>query len=178
MSTGLDKLDPKKKSEFLSVVKNKENPNNFKKGSKDYHLFFISQAILDHKEWISNVQVFVRNGNIFNAKKNIEENFTKCNFGKWYYQEGSVLNIFEEYKNIEVVHEMLHDTYLKIYELHKKRIQPKLFVSAKSQEQKKQRKINKLTKALHQYSALLEECMQLLSNEVRYLSEEEFSKRL
>jgi hypothetical protein len=118
----------------------------------------------------------IRLGNIRDAQASIPVNYTLCDFGKWYYGDGQILSNYPEYKDLELVHQMVHDTYLQIYNLYKKRIEGTLFNSEKKQLRQRDEKANKLSLVLTEYSKILFDALLNLESKIMNLSDEAIKK--
>lgn len=128
-----------------------------------------------HKSWMANVQILIRSGNVDEAESLIPVNFTSCKFGKWYYGDGQMLSLIEEYQNLEKPHQMIHDVYLQIFNLHKTKIVGSLFNSEKKQIKERERKAASLKRSLISFSDVLFKNLLLLEDKVKKFTDEEIN---
>ncbi len=165
--------------------KNTKNQSNDLRVEKNNDLNYISKkeiiknlylAKKGHQNWMSNVQILTRTGNIHNAKTSIPFNFTACDFGKWYFGKGQMLVFFKEYQNLDRPHQMIHDTYLQIFDLYKKRIEGSLFNSEVKQKKARKVKLDVLVKILLDYSTILFDNLFLLESTIKNLSEQQMDE--
>jgi len=154
-----------------AITNQVNNPPNYI--TKSALIAHLRLAKTGHQNWMSNVQILTRVGNILDAKSSIPVNFTACDFGKWYFGEGQIIAAFEEYKELDRPHQMIHDTYLQIFELYKKKIEGSIFNSEKKQLKVREEKSNELVKTLIDYSKELFENLALLENKIKALSKEQ-----
>ena len=134
----------------------------------------IRKAKLGHKKWISYAQAMHMGiGVDKDAVPMIE---TDCSFGKWYYGDGQVFSDMESFQAIEVPHSLLHQTYMKLYKARKKPVKSGLFVSKSKEEKKKQESMDKLMNQITQVSKILIDNLQEFENDIKNMSEFEFTK--
>ena len=133
----------------------------------------LEAAKISHKKWMSFVQILLRLGDVEEAKSAIPINYTLCDFGRWYYGEGQVLNLFPEFVQMEDVHMNVHDTYLQIYNLFNKKIKGYLFNSEKNQLEKRNKKALALSDILNEYSKIMFDLLLIVEQSVKNMSYEE-----
>jgi len=133
----------------------------------------LQAAKISHKKWMSYVQILLRLGDVEEAKSAIPINYTLCDFGKWYYGEGQVLNSFPEFIQMENIHMNVHDTYLQIYNLFNKKIKGYLFNSEKNQLEKRNKKALALSDILNEYSKIMFDLLLIVEQSVKNMSYEE-----
>ena len=133
----------------------------------------LQAAKLSHKKWMSSVQILIRLEDIEQAKASIPINYTMCDFGKWYYGEGQILNIYPKYAEMEEIHKSVHDTYLQIDELYIKPIHGSFFNSEKSQIEKRHKKAVALSKILEEYSKIMFDLLLSVESSVKKMSNQD-----
>jgi hypothetical protein len=74
-----------------------------------------------HIKWVQKAKLLINGVNI--EKSSIPVDATECNFGKWFYSDGQILNALsnnplECMQSIEKLHFDLHDSYLKIFSVY------------------------------------------------------------
>jgi len=129
-----------------------------------------------HIQWRSYAQALI-------AGIEIEHNHvpvihTDCRFGKWYYGPGQSLSSLSSFKAIDAPHEMLHQIYIKIFQLlfqdHDNRSTfGKIFGSKKKLQQQNQQEAEALMKKLVAVSETLLEAIGMVEQEILVTSEEE-----
>lgn len=78
------------------------------------------QREVDHLAWVNNLRDALLNGKA--TKMNLEVDYHKCGFGKWYYSdarkagEAELPEIKKDLKEIEAPHKLLHESAQKIEE--------------------------------------------------------------
>jgi len=97
---------------------------------------------------------------------------TLCDFGKWYYKDGLVLSSLKSYKDIEMPHEQLHNTYAEIYALKETVVKGGLFKSKGKAEKEKEEEIGEMLKVLDNYVHIVLTVLQRLEEEVEGMSDE------
>jgi len=134
----------------------------------------LQAAKLSHKRWMSYVQILIRLGDIKIANTSIPVNYTMCDFGKWFYSEGTqIFSNFPEYDQIENVHQHVHDTYLQIYQLYATELKGSLFNSLKKQTAEREAKAIQLSKVLDEYSKIMFELLNFAQNILKDMSDQE-----
>jgi mevalonate kinase len=73
-----------------------------------------------HIKWLQKAKLLITGIEV--DENAIPIDSTECNFGKWFYSEGQMLNALsnnpiESMKEIETLHSKLHDKYLKIFSI-------------------------------------------------------------
>ena len=132
-----------------------------------------------HIQWRSYAQAMIAGIEI--EKDHVPVIHTDCKFGKWYYGSGQHLSSLPSYKAIETPHEMLHQIYMKIYQLlfsdkDERSALGKLFGSKAKVQRQKQEDAEVLMKKLLPISETLLEAIGMLEKEILDTSEEELSK--
>ena len=158
----------------ITELTNNSNPFDKKKEIIKH----LQAAKLSHKKWMSYVQILIRLGNIEQANSSIPINYTMCDFGKWYYGEGQVLNVFPNYVAMEDIHKNVHDTYLQIYELYVHSIKGSFFNSEKSQLEKRHKKAMALSTILDEYSKIMFNLLNSVEYSVKNMSNQELANLL
>jgi len=74
-----------------------------------------------HVKWVQKAKLLISGVDV--DEESIPVDSTECKFGKWFYNEGQMLNALsnnplECMKNIEDLHFALHDMYLNIYNVY------------------------------------------------------------
>jgi hypothetical protein len=137
----------------------------------------LRQAKSAHIQWRAYAQALV--AGIPVEKDHVPVIHTNCAFGKWYYGRGQQLSSLSAYRAIETPHEMLHQIYMKIFNLlfgsgestfFKRVFGSKGKLNAKDKEQAEE-----LMRNLLSVSETLLEAVSLLEGEVKELPEEELA---
>ena len=97
---------------------------------------------------------------------------TLCEFGKWYYKEGLIFSKLKSYRDIEMPHNELHNTYAKIYALKHTDVKGGLFTSKAKGLRKREDEIAEMLKALDNYVNIVLTVLQRLEEEVEGMSDE------
>ena len=134
----------------------------------------VRKAKLGHKKWISYAKAMHMGIGI--DKDAVPMMETDCAFGKWYYGDGQVFSDMESFQAIEVPHSMLHQTYMKLYKARKKPVKTGLFVSKNKAQNEKQVALDNIMKQLTQVSQILMDNLQEFENDIKHMSEFEFTK--
>ena len=114
-----------------------------------------------HIQWRSNAQALVAGVAIDESK--IPVDHTDCKFGQWYYGDGQLLMPLQAFQGIEVPHQNLHLVYKKIYDL--LHVKMGFFRTQKAE---------KLLPTIIQLSESLIKSVELLEEDIRSHSEDEF----
>ncbi len=162
-------------TEKINNILSEESKGSDKFISKRDIIGHLRLAKTGHKSWMANVQILIRSGNIDEAKSLIPVNFTSCKFGEWYYGEGQMLSHIEEYQNLEMPHQKIHDVYLQIFNLYKTKIEGSLFNSEKKQKKERERKAISLKKSLSSFADILFKNLLLLEDRVKKFNDEEMN---
>jgi len=133
----------------------------------------IRAARSSHVRWKSYVQIALRGIITTHSDNNLPIVQTECNFGKWYYGDGMMLSMSPNFQNIEIPHEMLHESYIQIYTLQKAKLRGGFFTSRRKMLRKRQKEINSLLANLNDYSRIILETMHQLEIEVLNMSDAE-----
>lgn len=141
--------------------------------SKKEIFLHLKNARISHKKWMSFVQILIRLADVETAKTSIPINYTMCAFGKWYYGDGQILAIFDEYLQIEDIHKNVHDTYLQIYNLYDKKVVGSFFNSEKKQVIARTKKVQSLSTILDEYSKVMFNLLTLVEKSVLNLTDDE-----
>ena len=70
---------------------------------------------MSHKRWVGHASAMIEGIPI--EKDQVPINYTDCNFGNWYYDEGQNLSSLDEFKEIEDSHTELHNIYMEIFKI-------------------------------------------------------------
>ncbi|MCF6350601.1 MAG: CZB domain-containing protein [Flavobacteriaceae bacterium] len=130
-------------------------------------------AKVAHKRQMAFIQILVNTGNFHDVKATYPINYTTCDFGKWLYSEGLMLASLKEYETIELVHQKIHDYYLKIYNLYKTKITGTLLNSKKKQLVERDKKCNLLWAILKKQSTDFFDYILALEITIKNFSEQE-----
>jgi len=125
-----------------------------------------------HKKWLSYVQIFIRLGSINESTESVPENYTSCEFGFWYYNEGQLLKSLNEFKGLEQIHQNIHEYYSKIYDLFSIKIVGNILNSTKKQEAVRNKKVNSICKILKAESSLFTSKIHLLEYAIKKLTDD------
>ncbi len=148
------------------IEKNKLKLHNIESFKKE-NLEQLANAKTGHKKWMSYVQILIALGDVDSAKAEIPVNYTMCDFGKWYYGNGQLLNEYDRFEEIEEIHQQIHNTYLKIYNLYRKPLKTSVLKSSIKLENKRQKKAEKLAIVLAQYSKTLFDILNDMSDRLK-----------
>lgn len=74
-----------------------------------------------HIKWVQKAKLLISGLDV--QEDSIPVDSTECNFGKWFYSDGQILNALsnnplECMQRIELLHFSLHDTYLHIFNIY------------------------------------------------------------
>ncbi len=138
----------------------------------------LADAKIGHKKWMSYVQILIALGDIQSANAEIPVNYTMCDFGVWYYGHGQLLNEYDRFDEIEEIHQEVHDTYLKIYNLYKNPLKGSLLKSLKKAEFNRQENAEKLAIVLKQHSKTLFEILNDMSDRLKKMSNEKLTEMI
>jgi hypothetical protein len=72
----------------------------------------LRNAVRTHKQWVVNALALIEGVPLDQDK--VPVHATECAFGKWYYGEGQKLKKANGFKEIEWLHDRLHETYMEI----------------------------------------------------------------
>ena len=75
----------------------------------------LRKAKMSHKRWVGHASAMIEGIPI--EKDQVPINYTDCNFGRWYYDEGQNLSSLDEFKEIEDSHTELHNIYMEIFKI-------------------------------------------------------------
>jgi hypothetical protein len=174
-------VDKKKINEkiFEHKIENKFvnlDQENFKKTTvfitKNNLLNSLIEVGNTHKKWLSYVQIFIRIGGINDTIEAVPENHRLCKFGNWYYDEGQILASLNEFKELEQIHQNMHEYYSKIYSLFSMKIVGNMFSSIKKQESARNKKVNSICKILKAESLLFTSKIHLLEGAIEKLTDD------
>ncbi len=88
---------------------------------KEQVLEHIRSAKSAHIKWVQKAKLLINGVSV--TEDSIPVNSTECNFGKWFYSDGQLLNSLsnnpiECMQKIEKLHFDLHDIYLQIFNIY------------------------------------------------------------
>ena len=181
-------ISQKERVQQISKIKNQNSLGKIEIVDKTVSNLSLSQNVMNkkadiishlrhaktaHVAWISNVQILIQLANIEDAKATTPINYTTCAFGKWYYGEGQMLTPFQEYRDIEAVHQYVHNTYLQIFGLYNKKLEGSFFKSIKKLEQERKEKAMQLEIVLKEYSKLMFDLLIALEMKIKRMSDSE-----
>ncbi len=105
-----------------------------------------------HKAWVVRAEALVNNLPL--NKEQVPVVASECDFGKWYYNQGSKLQGFSTFDQIEVAHDSLHKVYAEIYKLLFKEYTSKIkkiFEKSKKNKSANQKKAAVMLSALYRH---------------------------
>lgn len=128
-----------------------------------------------HIQWRASAQAMVNGLPI--DETSVPVLHTDCNFGRWYYGAGQVLDNVPAFRAIDEEHEQLHMVYMKIFQTlygddHRSALS-RFFGSNKHHEAAKLEKAKALLPELVEISKRLLSQIDLLEQDVRSMSEED-----
>ncbi|HHO70382.1 MAG TPA: hypothetical protein ENN02_02770, partial [Halothiobacillus sp.] len=107
---------------------------------------------------------------------------TDCDFGRWYYNEGQVLMVFKEFKEIEEVHMALHRAYAQVFKLITEEENASMFSKllgiAKRHHEKNEPIIKQKMMELEEASRAMIRRLDALEAKLLAMSDEEFAKKI
>jgi hypothetical protein len=137
----------------------------------------LRQAKSAHIQWRAYAQALV--AGIPVDKDHVPVIHTNCAFGKWYYGRGQQLSSLSAYRAIETPHEMLHQIYMKLFNLlfgeGDSSFFKRIFGSKGKLNAKGKERAEELMRNLISVSETLLEAVALLEGEVKELPEEELA---
>jgi len=136
----------------------------------------IRAALASHLKWKAHVQITLRDLKPSKTLTGLSIIHTECGFGKWYYSEGLMLSKLSHFKDLEIPHEMLHESYLKIYTLKRAKLPRGLFVNKQEVLSQREKDISLLLENLNDYSKIISETIKQLEIEVLNMNDLEISK--
>lgn len=88
---------------------------------KEETLEYLRAAKVAHVKWVQKAKLLINGADV--QEETIPVDATECNFGKWFYADGQMLNALsnnplECMQKIESLHFDLHDTYLHIFNIY------------------------------------------------------------
>ncbi len=134
----------------------------------------VRKAKVGHKRWISYAKAMHMGINV--DKDAVPMLEMDCSFGKWYYGDGHIFSGMDSFQAIEEPHSLLHQTYMKLYKARKKPVKTGLFVSKSKAQNEKQANLDKLMNQLLQISQILIDNFQEFEDDLKNMSDFEFSK--
>ncbi|MEA2072492.1 MAG: CZB domain-containing protein [Campylobacterota bacterium] len=89
--------------------------------TKENVLEHLRSAKTAHIKWVQKAKLLINGVDV--KEDSIPVDSTECNFGKWFYSEGQILNALsnnplECMQKIESLHFALHDIYLSIFNIY------------------------------------------------------------
>ncbi len=136
----------------------------------------IRSARAAHIRWKAYIQIALRGIVTSHTENTLPIVHTECEFGRWYYGKGMDLSMSPNYQNLEIPHEMLHESYIQIYTLQKAKLRGGFFTSKRKLLRKRQEEIMNLLANLNDYSRIISESMHQLELEVLNMTDEEIRK--
>jgi len=83
------------------------------KMNKEQVIEILQHAHEDHQTWVRHGQILIDGLNLENAIAPVK--CTDCEFGLWFYAEGTELQNFAWYKEIKEIHDKTHESYNVLY---------------------------------------------------------------
>jgi len=134
----------------------------------------------DHLAWVGRAELLTQGIPI--EKDQIPVLHTDCNFGRWYYDEGQVLMVFKEFKEIEEVHKALHKAYAQVFKLITEEENASMFSKllgiAKRQHDKNEPIIKQKMIELEEASRAMIRRLDALEAKLHTMSDEEFAEKI
>ena len=75
----------------------------------------LRDAARAHKKWVGNAKALIEGVPL--DRSQVPLNSTECEFGNWYYGDGQNLREVPGFRDIETLHDDLHNTYMEIFVL-------------------------------------------------------------
>ncbi len=132
----------------------------------------VRKAKTGHKKWMSYAKAIHMGIKVDQDAVPMME--TECSFGKWYYGDGQIFSDMDSYQAIEEPHEMLHQTYMRLYKARKKPVKTGFFVSKSKAANEKQSQLDNLMKQLNHVSQILMDNLKDFENDLKNMSDLEF----
>ncbi len=132
----------------------------------------IRKAKAGHKRWMSYAKAMHMGIKVDKDATPLVE--TDCSFGKWYYGEGQIFSEMDSYQAIEEPHEMLHQTYMKLFKTKKQPLKTGLLVSKSRALKERQNELDELMKQLTYVSQMLMENLKEFESDLKNMSDLEF----
>lgn len=105
---------------------------------------------------------------------------TDCQFGQWYYNNIDQLGFLKSYQLIDPLHENLHRTYARIFEVMEASVEKnailKLFTTKGRQFEKQKKAAMPLMKELENISQTLLKAIEVLESEINEMDEEKLAQ--
>jgi len=135
----------------------------------------LRHARQSHKRWVGYASALIEGIPV--DKGQVPVNFTDCQFGKWYYNEGQKLSSLPEFRDIEKTHEQLHIVYMQIFKLlfveQKTSLFSKLIGKAAKINEQNKKEARDLFKSLDKSSNLIVEKLRELEQKLKSMPAEE-----
>lgn len=132
----------------------------------------LRKARQSHKRWVSYASALIEGIPV--DKEQVPVNFTDCQFGQWYYDEGQQLSDIPEFRDIEKTHEQLHNVYMQIFKLlfveQKTSLFSKLIGKASKINEANKTQARKLFKTLETSSDQIVEKLRTLEDKLKTIS--------
>lgn len=138
----------------------------------------IRRAKKAHLKWVSYAYGLIEGLPLEREQVPVFE--TDCAFGHWYYGPGQVLNQLQAFRDLEEPHRELHQVYMRIFKIlfqdEDRGLWSRLFGrSAKQDSEKKELALSHFYE-LRSYSTQLINGLDALEEQLRNMSDEEFSR--
>lgn len=133
----------------------------------------LSQAKEAHLGWYYKAKALIEGKTLSQEEVPIET--TACNFGKWYFTDGQKLKSISFFKEIEALHEHIHETYHNIFILLFERSNWQKLIGAKIST-KNLSQAKELLTQLEGHSHHLIKKIEQLEKTIQVLSEDGFQK--
>ena len=139
----------------------------------------IRKAKKAHLKWVSYAYGLIEGLPLESNQVPVFE--TDCEFGRWYYGHGQVLDRLEEFRNLEAPHRDLHHQYMKIFKTlfqeEDKGFWGRLFGKSADDDDLKKEKARRYFAELQQLSTLLRNGLDRLENSLLDMTDEEFDRK-
>ncbi len=142
--------------------------------SKESLIEELETAQTDHLNYMKNIYVFLQlEGNVTNSQLTNPENYTMCTFGEWYYGKGQSFTEFDEFKQVESLHVVIHNYYLKIYKLYSITLKSSFFKTIAKLEKERLLKVEKLVVILESNSNQLIDLLDKIAIKIKSMNPKE-----
>jgi hypothetical protein len=132
----------------------------------------LNDARLAHLRWVARAEGLLAGLPL--DKEQVPVMQTDCEFGRWYYGPGHVLNSMSAYRSLQEPHELLHKTYMQIFNLlygeDERSMLGKLFGSAKKHKAQHLEEARKLLPSLKGQSEVLLKNIEILEKEIQTMA--------
>ncbi|OIO69242.1 MAG: hypothetical protein CO186_12860 [Zetaproteobacteria bacterium CG_4_9_14_3_um_filter_49_83] len=132
----------------------------------------LNNARLAHLRWVARAEGLLAGLSL--DKNQVPVMQTDCEFGQWYFGPGRSLNKLASFRALEEPHELLHKTYMQIFNLlygeDDRSMLGKLFGSSKSHKGKQLEEGRKLLPSLKGQSEILLKNIDLLEKDIQRIA--------